>query len=74
MLYRFTTYQVRFPERGSLWTGYSTRAQAEATARGIHGSAGGVVEARYFEAEVPAWRLAALQAEIAAGTNEAVAV
>lgn len=74
MLYTFTTFQVRFPERNSLWTGYSTREQAEATARGVSGAGGGVVESRSWTAEIPAWRLESLEAEIREGRTTAVRV
>lgn len=67
MQYTFTSYEVRWPERGSTWTGYRTRAEADRTA-----GTEGVVHARTWTAEVPEWRIASLEAEIAAGTNEAV--
>jgi len=63
MIYRFTSFSVKFPERGSEWTGYRTHDEAARVAK-----SDGVVCSRQWTAEIPAWRLESLQAEIAAGT------
>lgn len=66
MLYTFTSFSVRFPERGSEWTGYRTAAEAARTA-----GADGVVCSRQWTAEVPAWRVESLEAEIREGRQVA---
>lgn len=66
MIYSFTSFSVKFPERGSEWTGYRTAEEAARTA-----GSDGVVCSRVWTAEVPAWRVEALDAEIAAGLQVA---
>lgn len=67
MRYTFTTFEIHWPARGSRWTGYGTRAEAARTA-----GTDGVVVAREFVADVPEWRIASLDAEIASGRTTAV--
>lgn len=67
MQYIFTSYEVHFPERRSTWTGFRSFGEAA-----LRAGADGVVVVKQFTAEVPAWRLAGLDAEIAEGRQEAV--
>lgn len=69
MIYSFTSFSVKFPERGSEWTGYRTAEEAARTA-----GSDGVVCSKTWTAEVPAWRVEGLEAEIREGRSTAVRV
>jgi hypothetical protein len=67
MRYTFSTFEIHWPARGSRWTGYRSHDEAARIA-----ADDGVVVERQFTADIPEWRIASLEAEIADGRTVAV--